>query len=461
MRSRLPIVSIVGRPNVGKSSLFNRILGRKAAVVDDVSGVTRDRHYAAAMCLGVEFSIVDTGGLVPSSRDGLVAAVRAQVDCAVAESAAIVLVCEAGTGPTDLDLLIARHLRRQCSGNVILAVNKAESRAARYEVDSFVSLGCGEPLAISALHGQGVGDLIERVVELVRAARGRARGTQPDADLSLAILGRPNAGKSLLVNTLLKAERMIVDAAPGTTRDAVDSFMTYHRTTIRLIDTAGLRRKSQVKEDLERYTNLRALQSIELADICILMIDAHAGIASQDLKILNKIREARRGVVVCFNKWDLVQKDHRTFDHLTHAVRGQYMELRHVPILSVSALTGLRVRAILDAALSVRERMRLRVNAKSLENNVLEWTRAQGHPLVGTKEVRFLGARQAKIDFPCFQLFCTNPGLVRPSYERYLMNKICEAYEFSGCPVVLAFKGPGRPKPGRPRAYSHAGEEEP
>jgi len=446
MHQNLPVVSIVGRPNVGKSSLFNRVLGRRAAVVDDEPGVTRDRNYADTVHDGVAFTLVDTGGLIPTSRDTLVRSIHDQVDAAIEESSVIVFLVEASTGPTDLDLLIAKRLRRQCPHAVILAVNKAESKASQYDVAEHVSLGCGEPRPVSALHGLGVADLVDEIVAKLKKGA-TARRTHKPVDISIAILGRPNAGKSLLVNRLLKEKRMIVDASPGTTRDAIDSFLAYRHQRVRLIDTAGLRRKSQVKDTVEKHTNLRALQSIERADVCVLMIDAQQGVATQDLKILAKIAQAHKGMMVCLSKWDLVEKDHRTFDAMVSELRRRYMEMRDVPVVSVSALTGLRVWHILDHACAIRARMRTQLGASAFTERLHEWIRARPHPMVGSREVRFLGGKQATAEFPLFLFFCTNPKLVQPSYERYLVNKIHDTFDFRGCPLEVSFRPPGR-RPG-------------
>jgi len=442
----LPIVSIIGRPNVGKSSLFNRIAGKKAAVVDDIAGVTRDRNYLDVSWAGTVFTLVDTGGLVPSTRDRLVGSINEQVAVAIEESAVILFLVDAGTGPTDIDMLIARKLRKQCLDRLIVVVNKAESASARFDAGAFVALGCGEPAVISAMHGQGVADLLDRVHALIAAGRGRGGPAPRHADISVAVLGRPNAGKSLFVNKLLRSERMIVDPSPGTTRDAIDSFFTYRRKTVRIIDTAGLRRKSQVKDRLEYFTNVRAIESIDRADVCALLIDAAQGIAAQDLKILGRIIDGRKGAIVCLNKWDLVEKDHRTFDTITADMRRQFKELVHIPIIAISALTGLRMCQALDTAFAVQERMRLRVSAQEFRAGLSAWTRAQPHPVPAHGDMRFLGGKQLPSVFPHFLVVCTNPRLVQPGYKRYLINKIHETFDFAGCPVDITFRPPGRPR---------------
>jgi GTP-binding protein len=447
----LPIVSIIGRPNVGKSSLFNRIAGRKIAVVDDYSGVTRDRNYADASWVGTDFTVVDTGGFVPSSKNRLVGSINEQVGIAIDESSAIIFCVDAGTGPADIDVLIAKKLRRECRERVIVAINKAESPSASIETGEFLSLGCGEPARVSALHGTGVADLLDRVVEII-VKHGASIKPGKTADISVAVLGRPNAGKSLFVNKLLNCNRMIVDDEPGTTRDAIDSFVTHEGKTVRIIDTAGLRRKSQVKNQLEYYTNVRSLDSLERCDVAVLMIDAAAGAGSQDLKILAQVLKARKGAIACLNKWDIVEKDHRTFDKLAAEIREQYAELRHIPMVSISALTGQRTRTVLDIAFEVRERMTEKVNQGEFRTAMFEWTRTKPHPNAAAGEVRFLGGKQLDDFFPHFLFFCTNPKLVQTGYERFLINNIYETFGFEGCPVGVTFRPPGKPGRRPPQA---------
>jgi GTP-binding protein len=427
---------------VGKSSLFNRILGRRAAVVDDVAGVTRDRNYMRAAWNGIEFTLVDTGGLIPNLREAIPEAIREQVDIAVRESAAVLFVVELGTGVTDLDQLIAKRLRQAFSSKTILVVNKAESARAAYELPAYMQLGLGKPRAVSALHGTGVGDLLEDALEVAQRSAAEGGGTAIDAEgLRVAIVGRPNAGKSSLVNKLLRQNRMIVDSVPGTTRDAVDSPLEIDGRKIILIDTAGLRKKARVKKkDLEYYSNMRALDSIDRCDVCVLVVDVSVGIGVQDMRILRKIFESRKGAVLAWNKWDILPKDHKTFDNLVADVRHEYQELRNVPMISLSALTGQRVSSLMDVVFGVKGRIGASVGGAEFENRVFDWVRAHPHPVTPGKEVRFLGARQISAAFPLFRFFVTHHDLVAASYERFLANKIYDTYDFAGCPVVLEFR---------------------
>jgi len=442
----LPVISIVGRPNVGKSSLFNRILGRRVAVVDDVAGVTRDRNYMKASWNDIEFTLVDTGGLIPNLHEAIPEAIHEQVDAAVAESAVILFVVEMGTGVTDLDQLIAQRLRRSFASKTILVVNKAESANAVYEVPAYMQLGLGKPYAVSALHGKGVADLLEDVLARAQESAENGGGTTIETEgLRVAIAGRPNAGKSSLVNKILRQNRMIVDSKPGTTRDAIDSSFVLNGKNIILIDTAGLRKKARVKKkDLEYYSNMRALDSIDRCDVCVLVVDVSAGLGVQDMRILRKVFDSRKGAVLAWNKWDLLEKDHKTFDHLAAEARDEYQELKNVPMITLSALTGQRVLPLLELVFEVKERMSLNVGGAAFENQIFDWVRAHPHPVTPGKEVRFLGAKQIKAEYPLFHFYVTNKNEVSPNYERFLTNKIYEKYGFLGCPVVLEFKPGGR-----------------
>lgn len=443
--SVLPVVSIVGRPNVGKSSLFNRILHRRVAVVDDVPGVTRDRNYCETSWSGQEFQIVDTGGLLPTAKESIPSAIHAQVDVAIDESTVIIFLVEAHPGPTDLDLLIAKQLRKRCQGKIVLAVNKSESQEARNEAHRHASLGCGDPLPISALHGMGVGDLLDRVCTVIR--QNKNRETKPEGELAIriAVIGRPNAGKSSFVNKLLKNNRMIVNDIPGTTRDAIDSVMSYENMNIKLIDTAGLRKKAQVRDDVEYYSNLRALGSVKRCDVCALLVDSKRSLSEQDLKIITHVIKQKKGLVICWNKWDIVKKDEKTFDTLVSEARKAYREIQHVPMISISAKTGQRVTSVLDIALEVNSRMRKSVKPSELRENLFSWVKMHPHPFISSKQVRFLGVKQVHTDHPSFSFFCSHPENIVPSYKRFLLNKFQETYDYSGCPIIFYFKPAGRP----------------
>jgi GTP-binding protein len=442
-RAPLPIVSIVGRPNVGKSCLFNRIIGLKVAVVDDVAGVTRDRNYRETAWNGCAFSLVDTGGLVPSSKDGMVQDIARQVAIACEESDVILFLVDVKCGVSDQDIAVARGLRKQAGGNVVLVVNKCESKQAQYDIGAFMALGLGEGFAVSALQGYGVGDLLDTVTAMLKRAgkkRSLSSAMRDERDfVKVAVVGRPNAGKSSLVNKLLGHHRMIVRPDPGTTRDSIDSEMTYKGRAMVLIDTAGLRKKANVKEDLEYYCNLRAIASIDRCDVAVLVIDAALGIHEQDLRIVRKIVDMRKGILVCLNKWDLVHKTHTTFDEFAAHIRNAYMELAHAPMVSASALTGQRVTAVLDRALEIYGRMRTRVDARELSNLVRSWAVEHPHPITENRQVTIKTCVQAEASFPLFHLMSTNPRNGLPNYKRFIANKLYDTYDFIGCPVVVDF----------------------
>jgi GTPase len=447
-----PVIAIVGRPNVGKSSLFNRILKRRAAVVEDIPGVTRDRNYRPYSWQGQSFLLVDTGGMTSAGKDPLHLSINAQIDIAVDEAAVVLFVVEAGCGITTEDGHIARLLRKKASDRVLLIVNKAESANLRMEIDQYRRLGLGDPVAVSALHGRGVADVLDAAVRIIKE-RGPKESALPPAyveQLKVAVVGRPNAGKSSLVNKLLHQERMIVDNVPGTTRDSIDSEMQYNGRPVLLIDTAGLRKKSHVKQDLEYYFNLRAIASIERCDICVVMVDAVDGFGVQDMRIVTQAFEHHKGIVVAWNKWDLVHKEHTTFDRLVAETKRRCVELRPIPMVAISALTGQRVTAVLDQAFAVKQRMTFRVPASEFEDNIFSWVRAHPHPAIPKDPVRVLGARQIDAPFPLFRFFAMNHGSVEPMWVRYLTNKIYDTYGFEGCPLTLQFRAARGPKLGHP-----------
>ncbi|MBN1129840.1 MAG: ribosome biogenesis GTPase Der, partial [Chitinispirillaceae bacterium] len=436
-----PIIAIVGRPNVGKSSLFNRIIGKRDAVVDDLSGVTRDRHYKPAAWQGQHFLLVDTGGMIPFEKEQLHRSINEQIHIAIREAAVVLFVVEAGCDITDTDEYMAKLLRKNAGHKTLLVVNKADSRRGRFDTGAFHGLGLGEPFRISAQHGSGTADLLDAAVQLIKKQGLSNRTATAEIErLKIAVVGRPNAGKSSLVNKLLKNDRMIVDDVAGTTRDSIDSTTVYKGRTVLLIDTAGLRKKSHVTQDIEYYFNLRAIKSIERCDVCVVVVDTGEEIGVQDLRIVTKALSLHKGILLAWNKWDLVEKKHDTFDKLVAETRRRYLELRHVPMVAVSALTGQRVNAVLDKAFAVAERMTLRVVASEFEDRVFAWIRAHPHPAIPENPVRILGARQVPTPFPCFCFFSTNHKAIAPAYVRYLTNKIYDAWGFEGCPVTLEFR---------------------
>lgn len=440
--TELPIVAVVGRPNVGKSTLFNRILNRKIAVVDDRPGVTRDRNYMEAEWNGSHFTLVDTGGMVPQSKEKMEAEINRQVDIAVNEADVVLFLVAADVEPTDLDTEIARRLRKSCPDKLVLAANKTESPSAELTMQSYWSLGLGEPIGVSGLHGKGVGDMLDKIVEKADAVT-KIKDTTEYA-VKIAVVGCPNAGKSSLINKILGDKRVIVSEIAGTTRDSIDTNFDFNGKNIKLIDTAGLRKKSRVNDDVEYYSNLRSLGSIARCDVAVLLIDTARNLSEQDMKIVSHIKSERKGLIICWNKWDIIEKDGKTFDSLVKATREEYKDLENIPMLSISALTGQRVSDVIKLSLKIRETAQHKLNKTELEDTFFSWTRRNPHPYVVGETVRFLGIKQQPDDYPHFVIFCTNPQRITEDYTRYLKNRIYKVYGFDGSFVVLDFKSPGR-----------------
>lgn len=431
-----PTVAIIGRPNVGKSTLFNRLIGRRDAIVDDRPGVTRDRHFAAAEWNGRRFWLVDTGGMVPGAKDALSQAVRAQVETAVAESDVVLFLVdiEAGVHPADLE--IAAYLRT-ANRPIILVANKADQLPEETRHLAFYELGLGDPFPVSAAVGKSSGDLLDRIVALLPAAA----GSEEAAATHVAVVGRPNVGKSSLVNRLLGEERLVVAAEPGTTRDAIDTRLVWHDRTLVFIDTAGLRRRSKVADDIEFYSTLRTARAIERADVCVLVVDAQVGMHTQDLKIATTAWEQGTALIIAVNKWDLVdEKDANT------AVRGERElverapSLEFVPFLYVSAKTGQRVPKLLELIAAVAADREKRVPTAEV-NRVLEALvdRQQPPQPVG-ESVRLLYASQIGTAPPRFAIVSNRPEAIPDSYARYLVRGFREAWQFTGSPVNLKLR---------------------
>ncbi len=444
---KAPVVALVGRPNVGKSSLFNRMVGERRAIVEAQPGTTRDRIYGEVEWDGRFFKLVDTGGLLPDDLLATLApretaeAVKRQVQLAIEEADVIVLVVDAEAGLTPWDAEIAEGLRT--SGKpVVVAANKADTPDRRLAAVEFFALGLGEPLAVSALHGIGVGDLLDRVLQLL-PAEGAEEGAEEE--IRLAIVGRPNVGKSSLVNALLGEERVAVSPVPGTTRDVVDTPVEFEGRRILLLDTAGIRRRGRIEPGLERYAVLRAQRALERAHMALLMVDAGEGVVAQDAHIAGYVLEAHCSVIVLLNKWDLVPKDQRT-DRLRQAQETLYF-LSFAPFLPVSAKTGYHVGRILPLVVQVYDERRRRVPTAELNHLLREALQRHAPPTKPGKWVKFYYAAQVEVDPPTFVFFVNDPELVHFSYVRYLENQIRERYGFMGTPLKLVLK-PRREKEG-------------
>ncbi|HLI27895.1 MAG TPA: ribosome biogenesis GTPase Der [Chloroflexota bacterium] len=431
-----PLVALVGRPNVGKSTLFNRLIGRPYAVTHEVPGTTRDRLYGNAEWAEVEFTLVDTGGIGLEVEGDIMAGTRAQAQAAIDEADVIVLVTDGQTGPTSADFDLAELLRRT-QKPVLVAVNKTEGPRGPLLALEFHALGLGEPIAISAIHGSGVADLLDAI--LVRLPRTPEEPPAED-EIGIAIVGRPNVGKSSLLNAIVGQPRSIVSDLPGTTRDAVDTVFDYGEHRLRLIDTAGIRRRGRIVPGVEKYSVLRALRAIDRADVAILVLDAQEGITAQDAHIAGYIQEAAKGVVLVLNKWDLVEKNPRVQTEWTQVVRRNLQFLDYAPLLFVSALTGRGVRRVLDAAIAAAQEHRRRVPTARL--NAVIGQAIQDHPLYSKgKQFKILYATQSDVRPPTFVFFCNDPELLHFSYRRYLENRLRQAFGFEGTGLKLVFRG--------------------
>jgi len=433
---RKPIVAIVGCPNVGKSTLFNRLIGRRLAIVSEVPGTTRDRLYGDAEWNGVPFTLIDTGGFQPASDDDLLRRVRAQAQVAIEEADVILFVVDGKGGVTANDEEVA-HLLRRSAKPVFMAVNKTESPARRLQAVDFYRLGLGSPYPISALHGTGTGDLLD---EVVRAFPPAEKEEERDEAILIAIVGRPNVGKSLLLNRILGQERVIVSEVPGTTRDAIDTRIEVDGQPVVLIDTAGLRRRARVQAGLEQYSVIRALRAIDRSDVALLLIEAPEGPTTQDAHVAEYIIEQGCSLVLVVNKWDLVKKESRTMQEYRQWTYSQLPFLDYVPLLFISAKTGQWVEQVLPTVLRVQGERLVRISTGELNRLVREWLFQHAPPSKGGRRLKVFYVTQASVDPPTFIFFVNNPQLVDPSYSRYLENRLREVYRFVGTPLRFRFR---------------------
>lgn len=448
-----PVVALVGRPNVGKSTLFNRLAGEPLAIVDEVPGTTRDRLFAEAEWNGRVFHIVDTGGIDPStggkaplsiSSAEFIEEIRAQALAAIQEADLVLFITDAISGVTPADMEVANILRRNQRSledgktwpPILLVVNKADNQTTRLQAAQFYELGIGEPYPISALHGTGTGDMLDALVNDLPAALDE----EDDDSVKIAIVGKPNVGKSSLLNRLAGLERAIVSPIPGTTRDAIDTRMDYNGFPITLIDTAGIRRRGKIEPGVEKYSVLRSMRAIERADVSLLVIDATSGITAQDAHIAGFILEAWKSAVVLVNKWDAVEKDNYSVLNFTEQIRKDLNFLDYVPILFISALTGQRVDQVLPMGLRVQEERLARLTTGQL-NRVLQNAQDR-HPAPSRtgQSLRLYYATQVRSDPPTFMIYVNDPKLAHFTYLRYLENQLRKEYPFIGTPIRLVLK---------------------
>jgi GTP-binding protein len=430
-----PTVAIVGRPNVGKSTLFNRILGGRPAIVSDQPGTTRDRHFGDAEWQGRHFWVVDTGGLLPDSDDSMDRAIRAQVEFALDEADVILFIVDGREGLNPVDRAIAERLRK-AGRPVILAVNKLDNLENSTEQYGFYSLGFGDPVGVSAAVGKGSGDLLDAVVERLPPFD----PAEAEQTINVAVVGRPNVGKSSIVNRLLGEERHVVAPQAGTTRDAIDSTLRFQGRTLNFIDTAGLRRRAKVEDDLEFYSTLRTERAIERAHVAVLVVDAAVGLHNQDLRIATRAWDEGAGLIVLVNKWDLVQeKDANTARQGQEALIAKAPFLRYVPFLYVSALTGQRVRKVLDLIVEVAEGRERRVPTAEVNKVLTSLIERNAPPQKPGEEVKLLYASQIGTAPPTLAIVSNRPDEVPESYQRYLAHGFREVWPFTGSPLRLKF----------------------
>ena len=427
------IVAIVGRPNVGKSTLFNRLVGMRQAIVDETAGVTRDRHYGKAEWCGREFSVIDTGGYTSNSDDIFEEEIRKQVSIAIEEADLILFLCEVKTGITDYDSEIANILRR-VKKPVIPVVNKIDSGNQMYEFYEFNALGLGEPFAISAVNGSGTGDLLDRICELLPPDRPEETNENIP---KITIVGRPNVGKSSITNAFLGEDRNIVTPIAGTTRDSISTRYNKFGYNFMLIDTAGLRKKGKVTEDLEFYSVMRAIRSIENSDICILMVDAQTGVEAQDMAIFNLIVKNKKGCVIVVNKWDTVKKENNTMKQYTELIRKRIAPFSDVPVIFTSVINKQRIFDVLAAADKVYKNYTKRIPTSELNEIMLEEIENYPPPATKGKFVKIKYITQLPTKSPSFAFFCNLPQYVKEPYRRFLENKIRVHFDFTGVPIQI------------------------
>ena len=431
----MSLVAIVGRPNVGKSTLFNRLVGMRKAIVDDTAGVTRDRHYGRCEWCGREFSVVDTGGYTTNSEDVFETAIRRQVEIAIDESDVVLFMVEAATGITDYDAEIAEVLRRSRKP-VVLCVNKVDSGEKMYDTYQFYALGLGEVWSISAANGSGTGDLLDEVVRVLPEDKGPDPNDRPDLP-HIAIVGKPNVGKSSLTNALLGEERNIVTPVAGTTRDSVSTYYNKFGHEFMLVDTAGMRRRAKVHEDLEFYSVLRSIRAIEASDVCVLMIDATSGMEAQDMSIFNLIQRNRKGCVLVVNKWDLFTKDSNTLRDYEASLRARIAPFDDVPIIFTSVVKLQRIIDVLNAVSQVYDNYSRKIQTARLNEALLPEIENYPPPAWKGKYVKIKYVTQLPTRFPAFAFFCNLPQYVKEPYKRFLENKLREHFDFKGCPVQV------------------------
>jgi GTP-binding protein len=431
-----PIVTIVGRPNVGKSTLFNRIAGKRISITDDTPGVTRDRIYAECEWLDNYFTLIDTGGIEPNTQDTIFAQMRIQAEIAIEMADVVLFMVDGKEGITASDSEVAQMLRK-ANKEIILVVNKMDRHVDKDNLYEFYNLGLGDPVAVSSAEALGIGDLLDVIISKFEDTM---NVEEDDDRIKIAVIGKPNAGKSSIINRLIGKERVIVSDIPGTTRDAIDMKFERDAKKYTLIDTAGIRKKSKVLEDVEKYSVLRAFTAVERADVCVLVLDADKGITEQDIRIAGYSHENNKGMIIAVNKWDLIEKDNKTFKEFTEDIRQKFAYATYAPIVTVSGLTGQRVSKILDAVDEVYSFRNLRISTGVLNDILTEAVLMNQPATVKGKRLKIYYGTQVAVNPPKFLIFVNDKEIVHFSYERYIENKIREAFEYRGTPIIIEFR---------------------
>jgi GTPase len=432
-----PIVSIVGRPNVGKSTLFNRLIGQRDAIVHDELGVTRDRHYGETYWNGVNFTLIDTGGYLPEESNVIVQGIREQVQIAIDDSDLILFVVDVETGMNPLDHTVAELLRKQ-DKPVIVVVNKADNEQRTYNASEFYALGFEDLFPVSSISGTGTGDLLDCVIQKLPV---NESNDQKDLFPKVAFVGRPNVGKSSMVNALLKSERCIVTDIPGTTRDAVNCMLEYNGRKYELIDTAGLRKKAKVKENVEFYSNVRTDRALRDCDVAVVLLDAMQGFDEQDKRILREAARFNKGILIVLNKWDIVpDKETNLFKEFEDYIYNQVPTMKYIPIITTSALTGQRIEKIIDMVDKILTERNKKISTSELNNFIRKIINERPLPVKRGKQLKIQYVTQVKQNPPVFKFFMNSPQELPPNYRRYLENKIRETYKFMGVPITMVFR---------------------
>lgn len=433
----LPTVSIVGRPNVGKSTLFNRLIGERQAIVHDEYGVTRDRHYGESFWNGRDFNVIDTGGYLPEEAGVIVEGIREQVHIAIEESDVILFVVDIENGVNTLDKSVANILRR-VDKPVLVVVNKSDNQERAMNAVEFYELGLDEIFPVSAISGTGTGDLLDRVVELLPDQQ---VDLERDKNPKIAFVGRPNVGKSSLMNALLKNERCIVTDIPGTTRDSINSKLTYNGREYTLIDTAGLRKRAKVKENIEFFSTVRTDRSIRDSDVVVLLLDAMRGFDAQDKRIIRDAEKYNKGIVIALNKWDIVpDKDSNVLKEFETYIYDRIRTSTYIPVISISALKGTRIERVLDTAEMVIQERRKKISTPEMNDFVQKILKERPLPMKRGRQLKIQYALQVKSNPPVFKFFMNNPQELPPNYRRFIENKLRAEFGFTGVPITMVFR---------------------